>query len=418
MKKREDDNIQHLLGGYASGTLTPEEQQALFEAAMDDQELFDALANEQALKEILDDPQSRGYLRTALAEAEIQPAKKSMAWWWSAAGVTAVAASLAVFLLTSVQRQSSTAGSDQMAKVPAVEAPAEKPVEMAKNTVPAPAPAVPQKKQQQPPAESRGAVEPEPKLETAPEKEAPPPVQETARAPVVASAPVASPPPPPPSPAPLAAATTAPTGGATATAAAPSASILFLQPRAFGVPSAERRGALSAATRPRAQMATSDRARKEEADSADKAANLTLAKGPVPNAGIRYRIFRRNSQGTFVETRLDTRFEDGDEIELQIDANAPGPIAILRRSAQGWSPLPGSSTANTGVRSAPIRLERGVLELGLILHPAAESKLVDAASGPRPVVNQLTEVRGNSMYVVAPGLTEGLVAATVRIVAH
>ena len=36
------EDIQKLLGGYATGTLTPEEQQALFSAALEDQELFDA----------------------------------------------------------------------------------------------------------------------------------------------------------------------------------------------------------------------------------------------------------------------------------------------------------------------------------------------------------------------------------------
>jgi len=41
------DEVQKLLGGYATGTLTPEEQQALFAAALEDQELFDALAHEQ-----------------------------------------------------------------------------------------------------------------------------------------------------------------------------------------------------------------------------------------------------------------------------------------------------------------------------------------------------------------------------------
>ena len=36
--KRED--IEKLLGGYATGTLTGEERQALFEAALTDQALF------------------------------------------------------------------------------------------------------------------------------------------------------------------------------------------------------------------------------------------------------------------------------------------------------------------------------------------------------------------------------------------
>ena len=38
------EEIKKLLGGYATGTLTAEEQQALFAAALEDQELFDALA--------------------------------------------------------------------------------------------------------------------------------------------------------------------------------------------------------------------------------------------------------------------------------------------------------------------------------------------------------------------------------------
>jgi hypothetical protein len=60
------DDIQKLLGGYATGTLTPEEQQALFEAALDDQELFDALAREQALRDLLRDPAAKAHLLAAL----------------------------------------------------------------------------------------------------------------------------------------------------------------------------------------------------------------------------------------------------------------------------------------------------------------------------------------------------------------
>ena len=62
--------IRHLLGGYATGTLTDDERARLFAAALDDQALFDALAEEQPLKDLLDDPESRGYL---LAELD-QPA--------------------------------------------------------------------------------------------------------------------------------------------------------------------------------------------------------------------------------------------------------------------------------------------------------------------------------------------------------
>jgi hypothetical protein len=72
------DDIQKLLGGYATGTLTPEEQQALFEAALTDQELFDALAREEPLREVLSDPAARAHLLAAIDDA---PAPWYREWW-------------------------------------------------------------------------------------------------------------------------------------------------------------------------------------------------------------------------------------------------------------------------------------------------------------------------------------------------
>ncbi len=60
--------IRHLLDGYATGTLTEAERARLLAAALEDQALFDALAEEQVLKDLLDDPESRGYL---LAELDL-----------------------------------------------------------------------------------------------------------------------------------------------------------------------------------------------------------------------------------------------------------------------------------------------------------------------------------------------------------
>jgi hypothetical protein len=62
------EETRHLLGGYASGTLSDSEKKLLFEAALEDQVLFDAMADEQALKDLLDDPESRGYLQAVLDE--------------------------------------------------------------------------------------------------------------------------------------------------------------------------------------------------------------------------------------------------------------------------------------------------------------------------------------------------------------
>ncbi len=70
--------IQKLLGGYATGTLTPQEQEALFAAALDDQELFDALAREQALRDVLSDPSARAQL---LASIDDRRAPWYHRWW-------------------------------------------------------------------------------------------------------------------------------------------------------------------------------------------------------------------------------------------------------------------------------------------------------------------------------------------------
>ena len=50
---------EHLLGGYATDTLTEEEKRQLFEAALQNQELFNALADEEALKVLLTNPEVR-----------------------------------------------------------------------------------------------------------------------------------------------------------------------------------------------------------------------------------------------------------------------------------------------------------------------------------------------------------------------
>jgi hypothetical protein len=92
------DQIKKLLGGYATGSLTPEESQALCEAALEDQELFDALAREQSLKDLLADPAARGELLAALGDS--QPA-----WWmraarWSLGNSVGLASIAGILLVT------------------------------------------------------------------------------------------------------------------------------------------------------------------------------------------------------------------------------------------------------------------------------------------------------------------------------
>jgi hypothetical protein len=63
-------DAEKLLGGYAAGTLTPEERRALFAAALEDQQLYEALVREEPLRELLTDPAARANL---LAELDVVP---------------------------------------------------------------------------------------------------------------------------------------------------------------------------------------------------------------------------------------------------------------------------------------------------------------------------------------------------------
>jgi hypothetical protein len=86
------DDIQKLLGGYATGTLTPEEQEALFAAALDDQELFDQLAREQALRDLLRDPVAKAQVLAALDEVPLRWYQQLGRWMARPAGMGLAAA--------------------------------------------------------------------------------------------------------------------------------------------------------------------------------------------------------------------------------------------------------------------------------------------------------------------------------------
>ena len=62
------EDVRKLVGGYAMGTLTGEERRALLEAALSDQDLFNELAREQPLKDLLEDPLARRQLLNAVEE--------------------------------------------------------------------------------------------------------------------------------------------------------------------------------------------------------------------------------------------------------------------------------------------------------------------------------------------------------------
>ena len=95
-----DANIERLLGGYATNTLTEAERSALLEAALDDQDLFDALQDEEVLRDLLQDADSRSAIERALKQPAPQPRKGwfTPAWAWSL-GAGAVAAGALTFVM-------------------------------------------------------------------------------------------------------------------------------------------------------------------------------------------------------------------------------------------------------------------------------------------------------------------------------
>ena len=92
-----EHELEKLLGGFAADTLTPEERRRLFTAAMQDQQLFNALADEQALKELLTDPAVRRRLLQSLSNITPAPAGGLASWldWFRRPANLALAGGLA-----------------------------------------------------------------------------------------------------------------------------------------------------------------------------------------------------------------------------------------------------------------------------------------------------------------------------------
>lgn len=90
------DELRHLVRGYATGNLSEDQRRALFEAALEDQELFDELAREDELRELLETIGARERLTAALAPPEHR--RFGTAWWWAAGSAAAAAVVLATFL--------------------------------------------------------------------------------------------------------------------------------------------------------------------------------------------------------------------------------------------------------------------------------------------------------------------------------
>ena len=106
-------DFEKLLGGFAADTLTPEEKQRLYSAALQNQQLFNTLADEQALKELLANPAVRRRLLQALNQTRASNSGGSLTWldWFRRPAGLAwagglAAAAIAVVLGTKVYQDS------------------------------------------------------------------------------------------------------------------------------------------------------------------------------------------------------------------------------------------------------------------------------------------------------------------------
>ncbi len=89
-----NDEINDLIGRYATGSLTAEEQRRLYDAALDDQDLFDQLAHEEHVKQLLAEPGARDRLIHALA-----PPRRKTGWIFGVAATAALTVVIGVFLM-------------------------------------------------------------------------------------------------------------------------------------------------------------------------------------------------------------------------------------------------------------------------------------------------------------------------------
>lgn len=119
---------EHLLGGYATGSLSDAERQRLFEAGLLDQAVFDELMDEQILKERLELPGVKAEIARAL---EPTPGLWSRFWAqlgkpvsWAAAGSLAGA----VFMMLVFWKQAPEPASKTVAQVSVQPAPKAEPV--------------------------------------------------------------------------------------------------------------------------------------------------------------------------------------------------------------------------------------------------------------------------------------------------
>ena len=362
--KRED--IDKLLGGYATGSLTPEEREALFGAALEDQSLFNQLAEEEPLRQLLSDPGARSHLLAAL-DAAPQPWYRRLAERMGRPGgmaAAAVAAALMIAATVYVQYEpwrerpallTQLRRPDKPFEPPAVNQPEAAPVPLPPPPGLAPAPErkeIAEMAARAPAAPFPGGAGsgvmggviggvpggvPQGKLEIASRDQGNQTAGSSGQRPETAAAPALP-------PRTMAKAISPQPAGE---AGAPNARALFDAPPAqlsFAAAEerADKRAAAPAAAdaKERAKGAGPPAAQRSLARSA----SVVAPAAPVPHLGLRYAVLRRGPDGQFTAVDPSAVFTTAEPLRLLFEPNDAGYLYVLQREASGgWRQLFGES---------------------------------------------------------------------------
>ncbi len=329
------DEIRQLLAGYATNTLTERERQALFEAALEDQELFDALHQEQALKDLLADPGTRAQLRQALEK----PRSARPRWWSWTAAASAVAAAVLVIAVIRSHTSETTIVSLKSPNPAAVQPAEEASGELKPIPQPAPARASAAKRavRARPTASQNDRKD---ELQSTTE-----PVQPETRAPL------------------------------------PALTASEQQVQVRGVPSQSREGdARAQSQQSSGQAVTSFRDQAQTQASPSQiggAVGGVISKADVPP--LRYTLLKRAEDGTYRPLSPGAGLKAGDAVRLNVVPNISGYLSLLRQDAAGaWTRVfpeagPGlavTANVNYQIPAAPIDVTNADQTLRIAVAPA------------------------------------------------
>jgi len=314
------NDLDKLLGGYATGTLTEEERTTLFEAALDDQQLFNTLADEEALKGLLEDPESRERLLAQL-EDNLSRANRGSSTgifeWFSrpfnlalAGGIATAAVATLVFV--NLLREAPHEGLVVIDET-----------KVAQETVARP------EKEPKPPTIDTAALPPPPPSSMAARRGPPPPKAETLMDPPQANYQA-----------------TAPMAGALDSRRATTDwyELALRQPHVEGpaqqlfYAAANLRSRRQRLSEPAALRSETDEARRSTQFAREKtapAASMPQVTGRT-RLGLRLTLEQQGAEGGYSRVELSTPFSQIENLRLTAEANIDGYLYVARTADETW----------------------------------------------------------------------------------